>query len=95
MTKDTKEIDLDEIPNLAFIKNQIAARAADVVIVKAGRDKTFDTYTLRLKRGGPGYSDLCVPENVLSDLNGRNKDHRVAQLKQLIQDAIGPLSSSS
>jgi hypothetical protein len=92
MTKDTKEIDVNEIPNIAFIKEQIAAHAPDVVFVKAGRDKTFDTYTLRLRRWVPRQGDLCLPGNALNDLNGRNNGHRIAQLKQLIKGVIDTLN---
>jgi hypothetical protein len=91
MTRDTKEVAADKVPNFALVVERIHAINPKVEFVKAGQDKDLDTFTLRLQLVSPRQTDLCLPENLLSDLTGRNNAHRKAQLEQLIQSALGRL----
>ncbi len=88
MTKNTKEVDFNEVPNLALVKERIYAINPNVEFVKAGQDKDFDTYTLRLQLTIHRRTDLCLPENLLNDLCGKNNDRRNAQLDQEIRTAM-------
>jgi hypothetical protein len=91
MTKDTKEIEFDAVPNFALVRERIHSINPNVEFVKAGQDKSFDIFTLRLKLTGSKRTDLCLPENLLNDLTGKNTAHRDAQLQQLIRSALGHL----
>ena len=91
MTKNTKEIAFEKVPSFALVTERIHAICPNVEFVKAGQDKDLDTFTLRLQLVSPRQTDLCLPENLLSDLTGRNNAHRKAQLEQLIQSALDRL----
>jgi hypothetical protein len=91
MTKDTKEIDFDDVPAFALVRERIHAIHPNVEFLKAGRDIDTDIYTLRLQLAKSSQTDLCLPENLLSDLSGKNSAHRDAELDRLIRTAIDRL----
>lgn len=88
MTKNTKPIEFDKVPNFDIVKGRIHAINPNVEFVKAGQDFDLEIYTLRIQLTIPKHTDLDLPQNSLSDLTGNDTVRRDAQLDHAIRSAI-------
>lgn len=85
----TKRIDLESIPNIQWVKEEIEARHQGIAIQQAGDDG--DRYVLRLRRMSPKHKDLELPYEWLEDLGGKHREHRVSQIRQRVDEAVNSL----
>jgi hypothetical protein len=86
----TKRIDLRFIPNVDWVKKEIEACHEGVTIEEAGDNG--DSYVLRLRRLSPKHDDVELPHEWLEDLTGKHHEHRAAQIKQRVDDAVNGLN---
>ncbi|MGP8175061.1 MAG: hypothetical protein ACLP7O_11015 [Terracidiphilus sp.] len=82
----TKEITFDEVPAFALVKERIHANNPNVEFIKAGCDSDHDSYLLPIQL--TKRTTLRLSKELLDDLNGKNNDHRKAELDKTIRDAI-------
>jgi hypothetical protein len=82
----TKEITFEEVPAFAFVKERIIAKNPKVEFIKAGHDKSTDSYLLPIQL--TKRTTLRLSQELLEDLLGKNNDHRKAELDQKIDDAF-------
>ena len=85
----TKEIEFNEVPAFAHVKERIYTINPNVELVKAGQDKDSDTYILRLQLTSRRHTDLTLSLELLDDLNGKRPSLRNLTLDRDIHLAIG------
>lgn len=86
----TKRIDLESIPNIEWVKEEIEARHQGMVIEQAGDNG--DSYVLRLRRFALKRKDVELPYEWLEDLGGKHREHRVSQIRRRLDDSVNSLN---
>ncbi|MGA2050588.1 MAG: hypothetical protein ABSG96_23025 [Terracidiphilus sp.] len=87
----TTEIEFNDVPNFARVRQQIHAINPDLEFIKAGHDVMPDTYILRLQLTGKRRTDLRLSEELLGDLGGQDAARRNSELELEVHNALDRL----